>query len=214
MMAADERRVAFNEAPGVRALTFWSSLTARGLMPRLAAFPAAEASFTAGKLGMLVTSTAFLAQLERSTQGRFELGTAPFPRDVERRVPAGGNAVFMFARDPAQQEAAWRFAKWITSPQGTTVMSKGTGYMPVRRSVLEDVSLMRAYLAERPRLRATMGQMDAMEPWYTFPGDQGIRITDIVKNAIETSLLGQKEPKDALDEAARQATLLLPRAAR
>jgi len=125
-------------------------------------------------------------------------------------VPAGGNAVFIFAENKARQEAAWRFVKWITSAEGTTIMSKGTGYMPVRRSVLEDPKLMGAYLQERPRLKATMRQVENMEPWYTFPGDQGTKITDIIKNSIEAALLGQKDPKQALDEAAAQANKLLP----
>jgi len=142
MVAPDEKRVTFNEAPGIRALTFWVDLVKKGSMPRISAFAPAEASFAAGKIGMFVTSTAFLAQLERSTQGRFELGTGLFPRDTERRVPAGGNAVFVFAKDKPKQEAAWRFVKWITSAEGTTIMSKGTGYMPVRKSVLEDPKLM------------------------------------------------------------------------
>jgi len=103
-----------------------------------------------------------------------------------------------------------RFAKWITSAEGTTIMSKSTGYMPVRKSVLDDPKLMGAYLQERPRLKATMRQMENMEPWYTFQGEQGIKITDIIKNAIEAALLGQKEPKQALDEAAAQANKLLP----
>jgi len=210
MVAPDEQRVTFNEGPGVRALTFWVDLVKKGSMPRISAFAPAEASFTAGKIGMFVTSTAFLAQLERSTQGRFELGTGLFPKDAERRVPAGGNAVFIFAKDKVKQEAAWRFAKWITSAEGTTIMSKGTGYMPVRRSVLEDPKLMGTYLQERPRLKATMRQAENMEAWYTFPGDQGTKITDVIKNAIEAALLGQKDPKQALDEAAVQANKLLP----
>src|SRR5262249_24852464 len=84
MVAPDEKRVTFNEAPGIRALTFWVDLVKKGSMPRISAFAPAEASFAAGKIGMFVTSTAFLAQLERSTQGRFELGTGLFPRDTER----------------------------------------------------------------------------------------------------------------------------------
>src|SRR5262249_57398334 len=100
-------------------------------MPRILPSARPVATSPAGKIGMFVTSTAFLAQLERSAQGRFELGTGLFPRDAERRVPAGGNAVFVFAKDKPKQEAAWRFVKWITSAEGTTIMSKGTGYMPV-----------------------------------------------------------------------------------
>jgi len=55
-----------------------------------------------------------------------------------------------------------------------------------------------------------MRQVENMEAWYTFPGDQGTKITDIIKNSIEAALLGQKDPKPALDEAAAQANRLLP----
>src|SRR5262249_59378316 len=99
-------------------------------MPRILPSARPVATSPAGKIGMLVTSTAFLAQLERSTQGRFELGTGLFPRDAERRVPAGGNAVFVFAKDKPKQEAAWRFVNWITSAQTPPLPSNRPPHTP------------------------------------------------------------------------------------
>jgi ABC-type glycerol-3-phosphate transport system substrate-binding protein len=46
-------------------------------------------------------------------------------------------------------------------------------------------------------------------PWHSWPGPNGARISQILRDAQQAFLLGRKTPKAALDEAAAQIQPLL-----
>src|SRR5690606_16847550 len=103
------------------------------------------------------------------------LRTAPFPTwgDKPRRVAAGGNALFIFAKDPAQQRAAYEFIKFLTSKEGQTIWVEGTGYLPIVRGVEDDPRYLADYMAANPLVRAALEQLPDAVPWAPFPGPRG-----------------------------------------
>ena len=81
----------------------------------------ALASFSAGEIGMMFWSTSAVGAVERA-KGDFELKTGEFP-GIDGKplgLPAGGNAAMLTStsEDPAVQEAAWAWLKFITSGDG------------------------------------------------------------------------------------------------
>ena len=76
----------------------------------------------------------------------------------------------MFATDPAQQAAAWKFMKFITGAQGATIMVKGTGYMPPNSLPANDPAMLKGYYAEKPNHLTSLSQQPLMTAWYAFPG--------------------------------------------
>jgi multiple sugar transport system substrate-binding protein len=60
----------------------------------------------------------------------FTLGTAPFPTfgDKPRKMSSGGSFIGVYAREEAQQKAAWEFLKFALSEEGYTIWMK-TGYL-------------------------------------------------------------------------------------
>jgi multiple sugar transport system substrate-binding protein len=78
------------------------------------------------------------------------LRTTVLPTDGARprRVPAGGNNVFVLGATPPEQRAGWDLVKFLVSPAGTSKMAQTSGYMAVRRSTLDKPELMDSYLVD------------------------------------------------------------------
>jgi multiple sugar transport system substrate-binding protein len=211
MIANDGKAVAFHEAAGVEALTFWVDLINRYKVKPVLGWTQAQQSWNAGKIAQLSTTTALLTVL--SSGASFPVRATLFPRHPQhpRRVPAGGNNVYVFARDPDQQRAAWEFIKYITGPEGTTLTAQGMGYLSVRKSPLARPELMGDFLRMNPNASVTYRQLDEMVPWYNFPGRGGTRIYKLVQDAIQEAFLQRKAPKLALEEAAAAANRLIGR---
>jgi multiple sugar transport system substrate-binding protein len=209
MITPDGKSVAFAEPAGVEALTFWVDLINRHKAKPVLGWTQAQQSWNAGKIAQLSTTTALLTAL--STGVSFPVRATLFPKHPQhpRRVPAGGNNVYIFAKDPEQQRAAWEFIKYVTGAEGTTLTAQGMGYLAVRKSPLAKAELMGDFLKKTPNAAVTYRQLDEMVPWYNFPGRGGTRIYKLVQDAIQDAFLQKKTPKMALEEAAMAANRLI-----
>jgi multiple sugar transport system substrate-binding protein len=209
MIAPDGKSVAFNEPPGVEALAYWVDMINKHKAMPVLGWTQAQQSWNAGKIAQLSTTTALLTVL--STGVNFGVRATLFPKHPAhpRRVPAGGNNVYIFAKDPDQQRAGWEFIKYITGPEGTTITAQGMGYLSVRKSPLQRPELMGDFLRKTPNAAVTYRQLDEMVPWYNFPGRGGTRIYKLVQDALQDAFLLKRTPKAALDEAAEQANRLI-----
>jgi multiple sugar transport system substrate-binding protein len=175
-------------------------------------YAGAAALFYTGKLGYLVTTTASLDGIRRSVQFPAEfLRTAVFPTDgtKPRRVPAGGNNVFVLGKTPPEQWAGWDLVKFLVSPAGTSKMAQTSGYMAVRKSTLDAPDLMGTYLRENPAARTTYDQVGDMVPWHEFETSDAVQVRKIILDAQVAALNAEKTPRQALEDAAAQVQPLL-----
>ena len=98
-------------------------------------------AFSAGEIGMMFKSTSAVGAVEHA-MGDFTLKTAEFPgltADGPAGLPAGGNAAMLVlqSEDPAMQDAAWKWLKFITSGEGAAEVARTTGYMPPNQAANE-----------------------------------------------------------------------------
>lgn len=213
MMDEPEREIGFAGPEGRASLTVLDRLVKEGGMPALSGEAGAQA-FAAGRVGMYFWSTAFLRQAQRSLGGNFQLATWEFPLGdrARGRLPTGGAAGMVLAKDPAKRQAAYRFLRHCTSPEGTAVMVKGTGYVPVNQLAADDPRHLGDFYRENPLFMTGVRQMPVMVPWYAFPGPNGVRISSVITDNV-SRVVEQKASVDAaLADMARDVTRLLPRA--
>lgn len=213
MMDEAERTIGFAGPEGKASLTVLDRLVKEGGMPALSGEAGAQA-FAAGKVGMYFWSTAFLRQAMRALGSNFNLTTWEFPLGdrARGRLPTGGAAGMVLARDPAKQQAAYRFLRYCTSPEGTAIMVKGTGYVPVNQLAADDPRYLGAFYRDNPLFMTGVRQMPIMVPWYAFPGPNGVRISSTITDNV-SRVVEQKASVDAaLADMARDVTRLLPRA--
>jgi len=140
-----------------------------------------------------------------------ELGLGPFPS-----VPGGGGKVGPFGRalwimsshTEAEQEAAWKLARWLAEPEQQAELFAGTGFLPVRLSAY-DLEPTRQLLLDYPEFQVPI---DLFVGVRSTPAVLGPRIgpfaevRDVVTSALEEVVVGGKDPVEALAQAAQRAT--------
>ncbi len=200
------KEVAFNSPAGVEALQFLVDLVQKHKVAYILN-DFATADFGAGKVAMFVATNPGLSFAKDAAAGKFEIGVAPLPYKTTRATLISGTDVAISAKaTPEQQAAAWKYIKFITGTTGTTRWSMRTFYMPVRRSARES-TLMQVYLRSNPLHRAGLDSLGFAQTEPTMA--EWIEIRDIIRDAVESALLGKATPKQALDDAAAKANRLL-----
>ena len=214
MLNADESKVAFDGPEGQFAMKTLARFVTEANMPNLSQADA-RATFAAGKTGVHITSTSDLAKTTGMIGGKFELKTHVFP-DVKPgsgRLPAGGNVAMIVSTDKAKQKAAWEFIKFATGPLGASIMAKTTGYMPPNK-VANDVYLKDFYV-QNPNNYTAVKQLPILTKWYAFPGENGLKITDVIKDHMNSIVTRSRssEPQKVLEDMTRDVQKLLPKKA-
>ena len=201
--------IAFDDDNGMWALKTLEAFGRSG-MPNLALGQARQ-SFVAGNIAILVDSTAIVAASQRQIGDRFAFKTLPFPLASENgRLPAGGNVAMVFAKDPARQKAAWEYVKFVTGPVGQTQMVHLTGYMPGNEIAVRDPELLGRFYDSNPNHKTSIGQLPVLTEWAAFPGENSLKIIEVVKSHTEALVTGRRKAEDVMPELSRDVRALLP----
>ena len=212
MLTEDEKKVAFDGSEGQFVINTLARMVNKGGMPNLSQ-PDARAAFAAGKTGMHFTSTSDLTKTTEMIGGKFVLKTHKWPSVVagKGRLPAGGNLGVILASDPKKREAAWKVMKFWHGPEGAAIMAKTTGYMPPNKKANE--IHLKDFYVQNPNHFTAVSQLDLLTKWYAFPGDNGLKITDVIKDHMNSIVTGKRagEPQKVLVEMSADVQKLLPR---
>jgi multiple sugar transport system substrate-binding protein len=210
MLDADERKVAFDGSAGRWAIGQLARFVKEGGMPYLTHL-AARQQFAAGGLGVFATSTAQLATIQKLAAGRFPVVVGPYP-DLQPGVstlPAGGNGLMITAKDAGKQQAAWRFLSFATRADEAAGVAKRTGYFPPNDKA---AVLLKDFYAANPNYAVAVGERHYATGWYAFPGPNGLKVIDVIKDKLEAVASGRRaaEPDKVLAEMATEVAALLP----
>lgn len=202
--------VAVDAPEVVEVYEFWQALAQiDGTLP-VVTDAEQEQAFLGGQLAMYIRTSASLANY--TAQSNFDLRTAMFPTwgDKPRRIPSGGNALFVFARDDAQRQAAFEFIKFLTGKEGQTIWVRDTGYLPVADGVMDDPQYLAGFFADNPLIAAAVDQLPDAVAWLPLPGDRGFEAEQALIGAREAILNGAPVAQ-TLQQAADQMRRLLGR---
>jgi len=203
-MASDDGfTVTFNREPGVRVAEYLADLAANKLMP---VTDQTVQLFSSGRLGMLIDSSFQRVNLPRASKFPVRMVSIPTPDGRPGRLPAGGNGVMVLSQDVTRLQAAWRFSRFVTEPPVSRIVGENSGYTPANQSV---IAALRKQYATDANFQTQLTDASRVVPWHSWPGPNGARIAQILRDAQQAFLLGRKAPKAALDEAAAQVTPLL-----
>jgi len=170
----------------------------------------ARQAFGAGTLGLLVDSSSGLPGLRRSASPQLALRAAPLPiPHPAGRLPAGGAAAMILAREPARQAAAWRYIKFAAGPIGQSLLVPGTGYMTSNRIALSDPALLGRYYDQNPLERVAADQADRLTTWFSFPGENSLRISDAIRGQLEAVATVRRSPAAAMAAMVAEVRQLL-----
>lgn len=212
MLSEDERDVGFAGPEGLATVRLLDRMVKEGGMPNLTR-EAAQQAFAAGRLGMFFWTTAALRGTLQQVGRNFELRTAVMPViDRERgKLPTGGAAGMLIARDEGKREAAWKFLRYSTSAEGTALMVRNTGYVPTNQIAIAEPRYLAEFYAQNPLFQTATRQANLMAPWYAFPGTNSVRVTQTMVDQQARIAEGRATPEEVLAEMADAVRRLLPR---
>ena len=166
-------------------------------------------AFLSGKLGMVCTTIGKRENFEKSA--KFTVMATQFPsfEGKARKLPAGGNMLMIFSKEAEKQKAAWRFVKYLESPEGLALWTKGTGYMPPRKGVAEDPKGLKEFVEKNKNMQAAMSSMPDVVKWASFPGANGLQAEQALIDVRDIILSGKMSAAEALKQAAAKINSLL-----
>lgn len=211
MLTADEKKVAFGGREGQWALNTFSRFVNEAGMKDYNNTDGKQA-FYSGNAGMWFWSTSNVTKAEEMIGNKFEIKTAFFPSVKEGgSLPAGGNAIVMLTKDEEKQAAAWKFIKFATSGEGAAIVAQTTGYMPPNKKANE--VYLKDFYVSHPNNFVAVQQLPLMTDWYAFPGKNGLKITKIIHDHMQSIASGDrsKESDKVLEEMVADVEKLLPR---
>jgi multiple sugar transport system substrate-binding protein len=212
MLNEPETDVAFNGAEGLAALKLLDRMVKEGGMPNYAGTADLQA-FAAGKLGQMYRTTAQVRSISNSVGTNFQLQTSLMPViDAQKgRLPTGGAGGMITTKDARKQEAAWKFLKFATSAEGTTLMTKNTGYVPCNQIAIDDPAYLADFYKQNPLFQAATKQVHLMVPWYAFPGQNSVRVTQVMVDNLARIVEQKATPEQVLADMAVEVRKLIPR---
>lgn len=172
------------------------------------AWDVATNDFVNQKVAMIQVSTASLGGLIKSTEGKFELGTAFLPAGKQFGVPTGGaNLAVLQKSSEAEKKAAVEFIKWLTNKENAAFFSEWSGYMPVTKEAVESEKIKALY-DKYPQYKTALEQLQYAQARPMIKGyrEMTVKIQDELKRAmLDTSIT----PEQAVKNAAKQVQDLL-----
>ena len=202
--------VAFDEnGAAANILNEWKNLYDLGYAPNVGkGGDAGLADFSAGKSAITLGSTASLKQILQDVDGKFEVGTAYFPKvksTDEGGVSIGGASLWALDNnDPKKLRATWEFVKFLISPESQAFWNAETGYFPVNVDA-HDEDVFKENIEKYPQFQTAIDQLHDSAPQYA-----GALLSvfsearAIVESEIESMLNGNEAVDEAVDSMASQ----------
>jgi sn-glycerol 3-phosphate transport system substrate-binding protein len=208
--------VVFNGAAGQAFFRSWHDMIKEGSAINVGRNPSqadALLSMGVGRATMSLSSSAALRSVIDVLE-RGEMDIEPAVGAVPG-IPGGtgfpgvyGRSLWILkGRPEAEQEAAWKFIKWLLEPEQQAEWFAGSGYLPVRVSAY-DLPAAQGAIAEYPGFRV------AVDLFLGAPSTQASLgpllgpfrdVREAVTTAMEEMVVGSRDPIEALDDAAAEA---------
>jgi sn-glycerol 3-phosphate transport system substrate-binding protein len=208
--------VLFDGPTGQAFFSWWHDMVKDGLAVNVGRNPGGDAALLAMGVGQAAMSFAS-SQALRSVIDVLERGGMDVELGVvgQPGVPGGTGHPGVYSRGlwilkgrpEAEQEAAWKFIKWLLEPEQQAEWYAGTGLLPVRHSAY-DLPAAQNVVAEYPHFSVpvdlVLGTSSTLESLGPLLGP--IRdVREVIRTAVEETVVGSKDPIEALDDAAAEA---------
>jgi multiple sugar transport system substrate-binding protein len=207
ILNADNTEAAFNSSAGVEALTTLRDMavTDQSIYLDQQNTGKADQLFNAGNIGMLVTGPWALSAYPDVNYGVQIMPS--FPGGSHATI-AGPDMWVLFDNGDGRGQAAWQFVSWLTAAQQVEQDSMEAGHLPTRISVGEAPGFQKEFDDKFPGeglFVANLANVTKARPVLTSYDE----ISQIMGEAIVKVMLGQADPKQALDDAASAANDVL-----
>lgn len=167
-------------------------------------------ALSAERVAFMMRSSTSRPFLHDMIKDRFKWGLSEIPHaeGVKPVTVMFGANICMFKSTPEKQLAAWEFIKYFVSPKVTALWATETGYLPVRKSALNEEPY-KSFANAHPRNRAAFDTIPIARPEPNLAGWQEIRKhLDLAETSVMT---GMKTAAEAAAELTEKSNKVLAR---
>jgi len=214
-------KVLFDNDTGRWFFQWWHDMVDEGLafnVGRNPTFADGLMALASGRAAMTFSYSSALRSvidaLEAGVQG-VEIGVGGLPG-----VPGGTGAPYLInrglwilnLRPEEEQEAAWKFVKWLTEPEQQAEWFAGSGYLPASHAAV-DLPAAREVVAKYPQFQVPLdlylnnpatSAAQSVALLGPFP-----QVREELLRAVEAMLAGAKDPDQALEDAAAESDRII-----
>ena len=197
----------FDKPAVIQALQFWVDLSRKDkIQPEgTIEWGTTPKDFFERKTAIMWTTTGNLTNV-RSNAG-FPFGVAMLPAHQGRGSPTGGGNFYLFKKmTDEERNAAFKFVKWMTTPERAADWGIATGYIAVRPDAW-DTPVMKKYVADFPAAAVARDQLKYAVAELSTHDNQ--RVTKALNDGIQAALSGTKTPEQAMKDAQQEAVRIL-----
>lgn len=200
----------FDNPQLITAMKALQSLGASGAIDNLTTAQAIQA-WGAGKLGMILNTSALQASLIRANGGHFQMMVANEPGFGHAiSVPTNsGSGLVILSKNKVKQQAAWMLIQYLTSAASMTSVTENIGYAPLRPSIVELPQYLKSWAAAQPFLAPAMDQLSRIQQWQAYPGPNYATLSGILVNAATAITFQGADPQSTMVAAQAQAAGLI-----
>ena len=204
--SGDATEALFNGPEGLNVFNFLDTMNKAGTFGNFGTnWDDIRAAFASGKVAMYMDSSAGVAGA--ITNAPFDVGVAYIPHadEVKRNGVVIGGASLWMSKGIAEkeQEAAWEFMKYMTTPEVQAKWHLDTGYFAINPKAYDEENVKEKW-AEFPQYKVTVDQLQDTVPGLATQGAL-ISVFPESRQQIVTALEDLYQGKDSqevLDKAA------------
>ncbi|GFE70061.1 ABC transporter substrate-binding protein [Chroococcus sp. FPU101] len=160
-------------------------------------------NFINGKVAMQITGPWTLGQLNQTT---VDYSAFPIPKQRKLSAVLGGENLFVLKTTPQREKACLKFLEYILSEKFQTSWAIETGYLPINLKSQQSEEYQK-FVEENPVLKIFIDQMAWVRSRPIMLGYN--HLSENLGRAIESSLLGEQTPQEALETAQKRLELIL-----
>jgi sn-glycerol 3-phosphate transport system substrate-binding protein len=199
--------VYFDQPKTIEAMAFW-----RGLAETHHATPDGASNwaqlpldFLEGNTAIIQHTTGSLTNLQAKAQ--FPFGVAGLAgKNSPHTVVGGGNIYFFRNAAPAEQQAAMKFAQWVSAPERAADWSIRTGYIATSPAAYETPAL-REHIVKLPAANVARTFLPVATGELSVHENQ--RVYKVLTDNIQACLSGTKTPEQAMASTQSEADRIL-----
>jgi multiple sugar transport system substrate-binding protein len=199
IFAEDGKKVAFDDAAGVEAVTFMRRLVEGGFVEKALITQELKPEQTRFAQGKVACTYSEAPSVIEPFWGKENTVALP-PLQNKAQATYGTVGSFSMLKGSKDKAATAKWMNYITSPTVMAAYDKASGFFAPRKSVPPQY-------ADDP----VQGACEQMLS-YASPGDLHPKARDvqgILRPQVQAALLGKKSPQQALQDAAKQANQVL-----
>jgi sn-glycerol 3-phosphate transport system substrate-binding protein len=192
LMNATGTETYYDKPEAIEALQYWVDLAGKHKVhpEGIVDWGTTPLDFFERKAAMIWTTTGNLTSLRNNA--KFDYGVAMLPANKQRGAPTGGGNFYVFRKSTvAQRDAAFKFIRWVTTPQRAAQWSVDTGYVAVRPDAWE-MPAMKRHVAGFPAVAVARDQLPFAKAELSTHDNQ--RVTKALNDGLQAALTGPKTP--------------------